>query len=143
MRPKKKILLVDDQVLHLDTLKYLLEIRFPYAVTCAQAADEALVYVRREDFDLILISMILPRLGKLDLTRSIKAIRPDTALAVFSDLPIDHVTLRDSLADAFMNAKVSNYPEFLEQIRCLVLRKRGPRKASAVAVAPAIVGCAL
>lgn len=67
-QPKKKILLVDDEKLSLDLLQEFLEVSFPEVeVLCATDGIEALALLDREEVDLLITDLYMPRLDGLGL----------------------------------------------------------------------------
>jgi DNA-binding response OmpR family regulator len=66
-----KILVVDDDTLLRRSLKYRLD-REGYAVTTAEAGEEALTYARRDRPDLVLLDIGLPDRDGLDIARTLQ-----------------------------------------------------------------------
>ena len=110
----RKVLVVDDSRTQLDWLVAVLQ-REGYDVRAASGGKEALVKVRADAPDLVLLDMILPDMDGLEVLRFIKA-RPDDQfipviiLSVKSDLDSKVAGLRigadDFLAKPFAEAEI-------------------------------------
>lgn len=70
-----RIMIVDDNQLIIDLLHRLLDERFE--IDHATRPSTALQKIRRQEYDLILLDLILPEMDGLELFRAIKQIRPD------------------------------------------------------------------
>ena len=68
---KKKILLVDDELILLKGLKYGLE-QDSYEIITASDGEEALEIIARETFDLIILDLMLPKIDGLEVCRKIR-----------------------------------------------------------------------
>ncbi|MGD8257569.1 MAG: response regulator transcription factor [Desulfobacterales bacterium] len=68
---KERILVVDDEEDILELVKYNLE-KEGYQVTGALSGEEALKKARSNDFDLIVLDLMLPGIDGLDVTKSLK-----------------------------------------------------------------------
>lgn len=66
-----KILLVEDDKVISDITRYYLEAQKTYAVTCARTGGEAMAYAR-EQFDLIIMDILLPDTNGIDLCRTLR-----------------------------------------------------------------------
>ena len=86
----KKILVVDDEVGFTDALKDLFGTR-GYAVTAAHDGEEALVKVRGETPDLIILDIMMPKMDGYELVRSIRESG--------SSIPIMMITAKDAFDD--------------------------------------------
>jgi len=84
-----KILIVDDEPAIVNMLAYNLK-RANYEVLIARDGEEALVQARREQPDLIILDLMLPRLDGLEVCRALRRER---------DLPIIMLTARDAEVD--------------------------------------------
>jgi DNA-binding response OmpR family regulator len=83
------ILIVDDEPPIVEMLAYNLE-RANYQVSVAMDGEEALTRARREQPDLIILDLMLPRLDGLEVCRALRRER---------DVPIIMLTARDSEVD--------------------------------------------
>lgn len=84
-----RILVVDDDAVLRRTLQYRLE-REGYAVTTAETGEEALVFARRDPFDLILLDIGLPGQDGLTIARKLQH---------ESNIPIVFLTARNQETD--------------------------------------------
>jgi DNA-binding response OmpR family regulator len=84
-----KILIVDDEPPIIDVLTYNLK-QNNYEVVVARDGEEALVVARREEPDLIILDLMLPRLDGLEVCRTLRRER---------DVPIIMLTARDAEVD--------------------------------------------
>ena len=84
-----KILIVDDEPAIVNMLTYNLK-RANYEVLIARDGEEALAQARREQPDLLILDLMLPRLDGLEVCRALRRER---------DLPIIMLTARDAEVD--------------------------------------------
>jgi two-component system response regulator VicR len=84
-----RILIVDDEPPIVEVLKYNLQ-REHYQVVIARDGEEALLLARREQPDLIILDLMLPRLDGLEVCRRLRRER---------DVPIIMLTARDAEID--------------------------------------------
>lgn len=140
MRPRKTILVVDDNEQVLSVRKFMLETR-GYRVVAVGNAAEALEFLETAmpgSVDLLLADLIMPQMDGNDLIRKAKQMLPGLPGLLVSGT----VTAFDraSAADAFLPKGACSPAEMLERIRILVARKRGPKKqVQSVGVAQAQV----
>ena len=135
MRPKKKILCVDDNEQALSVRKFVFETK-GYRVLPATSAQEALeIFEREGDIDLVVSDLIMPRCSGSELVERIKEIAPWVPAILLSG-SVKHYD-QNSRADAFLPKGACTPQDLLERTRLLLVRKRGPRKATvAAALAP-------
>ncbi len=132
MRPKKKILCVDDNEQALSVRKFVLETR-GYRVFSATSAQEALeIFEREGDIDLIVSDLVMPHCNGNELVRRIKEVAPWVPAILLSG-SVKHYD-QNSRADAFLPKGCCSPQELLERARVLLVRKRGPRKATLAAM---------
>jgi DNA-binding response OmpR family regulator len=119
-----KALLVDDEKRMLDLLALYLK---PYNYECTKAlgADEALLFLEEELFDIVLLDIMMPEMDGWDLCKQIRQI---------SDVPIIMVTAREQKEDIVRGLKLGaddyitkpfNEDELLARMEAL-LRRRSP-----------------
>jgi DNA-binding response OmpR family regulator len=128
MKPKRVLLCVDDDEQCLSIRKVLLETRGYRVVACADPL-QALEVFRKGGVDLVLSDVQMPAMDGVELVRRIKALSPETPAILYSGKI--KVYERDMQADAFLPKGTCAPAELLERIRLLLIRKRGPKKASA------------
>jgi CheY-like chemotaxis protein len=127
MRPKKKILCVDDNEQALSVRKFLLETR-GYRVLTASSSEQALEIFREGGIDLVLSDLIMPYMDGNELIRRMKEISPEVpALLISGSVKAFD---RANRADAFLPKGACSPVEMLERIRIMVARKRGPKKGN-------------
>lgn len=120
----KKVLLVDDEKRMLDLLELYLK---PHRYLCKKAvgAEEALVLMESEAFDIVLLDIMMPEMDGWELCREIRK---------FSDVPIIMLTARDQQQDVIKGLNIGaddyitkpfNEGELLARMAAL-LRRRAP-----------------
>jgi two-component system, NarL family, invasion response regulator UvrY len=106
MRKKLEILVVDDHLVVREGLKRILE-EEEYCIVAAEAASvgEALAWLRKRSFDLILLDISLPERTGLDLLRMIKKEMPRLPVLMLSAYREDHYAVRalKEGADGYLN----------------------------------------
>ncbi|MEW6602187.1 MAG: response regulator [Nitrospirota bacterium] len=89
---QRRILVVDDDILLLDTVNKGLSLR-GYQCETATSATIALELLSKDSFDFMIIDIILPDMNGLELTAKVKRIRPDMTIIVITghieDFPYD------------------------------------------------------
>ncbi len=127
MKPKRTILCVDDNEQSLSIRKVMLETR-GYKVVVSNNGDEALQVFKQGGVDLVLTDLVMPGLDGTELVAKIKEISPHTPAILFSGKI--KVYEKDTLADVFLPKGMYAPAELLERIRLLLIRKRGPKRAT-------------
>ena len=127
MRPKKTILCVDDNELSLSIRKVMLETRGYRVVACTSGHD-ALEHFKNGGIDLLLSDLVMPDFDGAKLVEKIKQMSPETPAILFSGKI--KVYEKDTHADIFLPKGMYAPMELLERIRLLLVKKRGPKKAS-------------
>jgi len=80
-----KILLVDDHVILMDGIKSLLEGVEEFEVVATKSnAEDALLYLKQQDIDILITDYNLPGMDGLDLVKAVKRILPQTKIIVLS-----------------------------------------------------------
>jgi two-component system response regulator CpxR len=128
MKPKRTILCVDDNEQALSIRKIMLETRGYRVVPCT-GGEEALERFKKGGVDLVLTDLIMPGLDGSKLIEEIKGLSPQTPVILLSGKV--KIYDRDSKADVFLPKGMCAPAELLERIRLLLVRKRGPKRASA------------
>ena len=126
MTVKKTILCVDDEQ-SLSIQKLTLETRGYRVVTC-NTAGEAIRLFNLGGVDLVLSNVELPDAPATELVKHIKMLAPGIPvvlvsthkLAFHGDAPVDLLLRKGTYAPA----------ELLEHIRLLLMKRRGPRRAT-------------
>jgi DNA-binding response OmpR family regulator len=124
-----KILIVDDEPPIIDVLSYNLR-RANYQVVIARDGEQALAQARREQPDLIILDLMLPRLDGLEVCRILRRER---------DVPIIMLTARDAEVDRVVGLELGaddyvvkpfSVRELMARVKN-VLRRVTPRPAEA------------
>jgi DNA-binding response OmpR family regulator len=124
-----RILIVDDEPPIVDVLVYNLE-RANYEVIVARDGEEALATARREQPDLIILDLMLPRLDGLEVCRALRRER---------DVPIIMLTARDAEIDRVVGLELGaddyvvkpfSVRELVARVKS-VLRRAVPRPSEA------------
>jgi CheY-like chemotaxis protein len=127
MKVKKTILCVDDHEQSLSIRKLILETR-GYRVIACTGGEQALVAFNNGGVDLVLTDLIMPGMSGNDLVERIKQLSPATPVILFSGQV--KIYDKDTLADIFLPKGMYSAAELLERIRLLLVRKRGPKRAT-------------
>jgi two-component system response regulator HydG len=83
MTQDQKILLVDDETSHLETLERLFN-KEGYDVETASQGDEALDLIRESDFELVISDLKMPELDGMELLELVQKISPETELIIMT-----------------------------------------------------------
>jgi DNA-binding response OmpR family regulator len=127
MKPKRTILCVDDNEQSLSIRKVMLETR-GYRVVCCTRAEDALEIFKTQVVDLVLSDVVMPGMDGTELVARIKAVAPTVPTILFSGKI--KVYEKDTQADIFLPKGMYSPVELLERIRLLLVRKRGPKRAT-------------
>jgi DNA-binding response OmpR family regulator len=129
MKPKRTILCVDDNQQSLSIRKLMLETR-GYRVICCSDGEQGMEEFRKGGIDLVLSDLIMPNIDGCELIRQVKELSPETPTILFSGQI--RVYEREVQADVFLPKGTYQSAELLERIRLLLVRKRGPKKATSI-----------
>jgi len=99
-----------------------------YRVIACTGGHEALATFNRGGIDLVLSDLVMPDFDGAALVAKIKDISPETPVILFSGKI--KVYEKDTRADIFLPKGMYAPMELLERIRVLLVKKRGPKKAS-------------
>lgn len=127
MKPKRTILCVDDDAQSLSIRKLLLETR-GYRVVCCTCAHDALAAFEQGGIDLVLSDVVMPGMTGTELISKIKLLSPATPAILFTGKA--KIYDDDQVADVFVSKGTCSPAELLERIRLLLVRKRGPKRAT-------------
>jgi DNA-binding response OmpR family regulator len=126
--PSPSILLVDDEDSVQTLLTYPLE-RDGYRVVQARAGDEALARFAEDEFDLVVLDIMLPRMDGLEVCRRLRA---------ESTVPIIMLTARDDELDKVLGLELGaddyitkpfSIREFRSRVRALLRRASTPHQS--------------
>jgi DNA-binding response OmpR family regulator len=126
-----RILLVDDEEAILKLLRFPLE-KEGYQVVTARDGDEALETFTREDFDLVILDLMLPHVDGMEVCRRIRAqsIVPIIMLTAKSD-EFDKVLGLEIGADDYITKDKFSLREFRSRVRAQLRRAEMSRSAEA------------
>ena len=124
-----RILLVDDEEAILKLLRFPLE-KEGYQVVTARDGDEALETFTREDFDLVILDLMLPHVDGMEVCRRIRAqsIVPIVMLTAKSD-EFDKVLGLEIGADDYITKDRFSLREFRSRVRAQLRRADMARQA--------------
>lgn len=120
----KKVLVVDDEKLIVKGIRFSLE-QDGMEVTCAYDGEEALRYAREQEFDMILLDIMLPKLSGTEVCQQIRE---------FSNVPIVMLTAKSDDMDKIMGleygaddyiTKPFNILEVKARIKAIMRRTAG------------------
>jgi CheY-like chemotaxis protein len=139
MRPKKVILIVDDNEQELSVMSYLLDIH-GYCVMPMASGDEALMIfsgtlARGGVIDLVIADFAMPQMNGSQLIARLKQIASHIPMILLGD-PKAYAGQIHS-ADALLSKRLTTPEELLQRIKIMSARKRGPRKGVLRAPVPA------
>jgi two-component system phosphate regulon response regulator PhoB len=128
-----KILIVEDDESLLELLRYNL-IAADYSVSTASSAEEALLLLNEQPFDLMLLDWMLPEMAGIDLCAQIKRSGRHSEMAIVMltarSEEIDRVRGFTTGADDYV-LKPFSVPELLARIKAL-LRRVAPERINSV-----------
>ena len=120
-----KILIVDDEPPIIDVLSYNLK-RANYEVVIARDGEQALAQARREQPDLIILDLMLPRLDGLEVCRTLRREREVPIIMLTAlDAEVDRVVGLELGADDYV-VKPFSVRELMARVKN-VLRRTAPR----------------
>ena len=140
MKPKRTFLCVDDNEQSLSIRKVMLETR-GYRVLAFSNAQEAIDRFAQGGVDLVLTDLVMPGVDGSKLIENVKFISPQTPAILLSGKV--KIYEHESGADVFLAKGMYAPADLLERIRLLLVRKRGPKRMIARAIAQAPPSMAL
>ncbi|MBW2569108.1 MAG: response regulator [Deltaproteobacteria bacterium] len=97
---KHKVLLVDDEEIMIKYLSRLL-IKRGFDITTAMNGNEALEKIKKQDFIVVLLDVLMPGLDGIDTLREIKKIRPLTEVIMLTGHASVQVAMQGMKLGAF------------------------------------------
>ena len=128
-----RILVADDEKDLLDTVSYALR-RHGLEVECVEDGEAALERARAEEFDVMVLDVMLPKLSGTDVCRTLRS---------ESDLPIVMLTAKDAELDRVLGLELGaddyvtkpfSMAELLSRVRAVLRRRELDRSAGAGAL---------
>jgi CheY-like chemotaxis protein len=128
MRPKKRILYVDDNECDSSLLKFVL-VTHHYKVILCSSSQDAIAVVSSTPVDLVLAKVFMGviDMGGIILATSLKKLSPYTPVLLLDNT--DKSIPSFTCADAVVTKKYCSSFELLERIKVLTARKRGRDRA--------------
>ncbi len=127
MKPKRTILCVDDNEQSLSIRKVMLETRGYRVVACTRGED-ALECFRNGGVDLVISDQLAPALDGATLIERMKDLSPEIPAILLCSKARNYQG--STRADIFLANGMFAPAELLERIRTLLVRKRGPKRAT-------------
>ena len=127
----KKVLVVDDEKLIVKGIRFSLE-QDGMDVDCAYDGEEALAMARANEYDMILLDIMLPKMDGFEVCQAIRE---------FSDMPIVMLTAKGDVMDKILGleygaddyiTKPFNILEVKARIKAIMRRTYGPREKKEV-----------
>ena len=127
----KKVLVVDDEKLIVKGIRFSLE-QDGMEVDCAYDGEEALNMAKANEYDMILLDIMLPKMDGFEVCQAIRE---------FSDLPIVMLTAKGDDMDKILGldygaddyiTKPFNILEVKARIKAIMRRTAGPREKKEV-----------
>lgn len=120
-----KVLLVEDDMRVASFIRRGLK-EEDYAVDYAGDGEEAVYLAGTNEYDLIILDLMIPKRSGLDVLKTLRENKMDVPVLVLTarDDPRDKITGLDSGADDYLT-KPFNFDELLARVRAL-LRRKGP-----------------
>ena len=125
----KKVLVVDDEKLIVKGIRFSLE-QDGMEVDCAYDGEEALNMAKANEYDMILLDIMLPKMDGFEVCQAIRE---------FSDMPIVMLTAKGDDMDKILGldygaddyiTKPFNILEVKARIKAIMRRTAGPREKS-------------
>ena len=136
---KRRILLVDDELAILLTLKAILEIN-GFEVKTAASAKEAIATLKVEEFHMVITDMRMESdTSGYDVVRAARRMKYDPAVALLTAYPMLGSSWQNEGADSMM-VKPMNTTDLLRQIEALLISHEDAKqkKARAAMKAPSV-----
>ena len=127
----KKVLVVDDEKLIVKGIRFSLE-QDGMEVDCAYDGEEALNMAKANEYDMILLDIMLPKMDGFEVCQAIRE---------FSDMPIVMLTAKGDDMDKILGldygaddyiTKPFNFVEVKARIKAIMRRTAGPREKKEV-----------
>jgi two-component system, OmpR family, response regulator CpxR len=127
MRPKKVILLVDDNEQELSVLKFMLATN-GYRVVSAPNGQQAIGVFAENQVDLVLADYAMPQMNGNQLVSRLKQMASHVPMILLGEP--QKMAGEMHAADALLAKRSCSSQELLERIKVMSARKRGPRKGT-------------
>ena len=118
MSEEKSILIADDNKNICDTLADIL-MDFDYSVDCVYDGYELLAYLEDKIPDVIILDIMMPSKGGLDVLNTIKSVAPDTKVIIYTGFAQYKKSVYASVVDKFL-LKTDSPDKVLQAVESLV-----------------------
>src|SRR5699024_9930529 len=113
---KAKLLIVDDDPLNMEVISNILS--DDYHITMAQTGEEALQYIQKQSFDLMIADVMMPNMSGYELTIKVRE------LYTLSELPIIIFTARHLPEDIYTGFAAGANDYVTKPVNALELQTR-------------------
>ena len=114
----KNVLIVDDEPIVLDVLDRILT-RLGYRTTIIDYWAGALDEFASQDFDMVLLDVLMPEKNGIEIARMMKRIKPDQIIVLVTGLAYNSVMLQADLECVDINGVISK-PFTIQKVRTVV-----------------------
>lgn len=117
----KNVLIVDDEQIVLDVLQRIL-MRLGYNSDISDSGEGAIEKFTNEDFDLVLMDILMPEMSGFEVAKAIRKIKPDQKIVMVTGLGTDAAVAQADLEKININDVLSK-PFSYENVRSLLDRE--------------------
>ena len=128
MRPKKVILIVNDNEQELSVMKFMLSTNGYRVLAATNGQDAIAQFSLAQQIDLALVDASMPQMSGRQLVERLKRMASHVPMILLGDAPSG--TGEIHMADVLLAKKNCTAQELLERIKVMSARKRGPKKGS-------------
>jgi len=114
----KKVLIVDDEPIVLDVLDRILT-RIGYRTTITDYWASALDEFASQNFDLVLLDVLMPEKNGIEIARMMKGIKPGQIIVLVTGLDTNLVMLQADLECVDINGVISK-PFSIQKVRTII-----------------------
>jgi CheY-like chemotaxis protein len=117
----KNVLIVDDEQIILDVLQRIL-LRLGYDAVVSDSGELAIEKFLNEEFDLVLMDILMPEMSGFDVARKMREIKPDQKIVIVTGLGTDAAIAQADLEQIDID-DVLPKPFSFENVRLLLDRE--------------------
>ena len=117
----KNVLIVDDEQIVLDVLQRIL-LRLGYDAVVSDSGELAIEKFLNEEFDLVLMDILMPEMSGFDVARKMREIKPDQKIVIVTGLGTDAAIAQADLEQIDID-DVLPKPFSFENVRLLLDRE--------------------
>ncbi len=123
-KERKRILVVDEEVNVCKSIRHVL-LRESYEVDMALSEQEALSIESQRSYDVIIVDLMMPGMGGLDLLRLLMSSYPSAKIIVIAGYPMSKTAVQSEQIGAF---DYLSKPFLPSELRSLIARAVGARE---------------